>query len=327
MTRSRSSGPISTLTPVASPERRQHQRHHVAQLVGPRQVEPHRDGDAGELRGQVDRLAGQDQRGARLGELLGDVADGPDERGVAKVHREVLEVKHPLHRQRAQVLHQSQRLRRAMNRSSTRHALQAPGQRPLEQRRLDLAGDYAEQIAHPFFFERLDGEHGMARQHECLDVVQRRGGGHQAWMGAGARRRLAWIDAVGTGPLEPVHRAGTGPVLAPDPSVETETVDDVEQVRVVDLLRVIRFVTARDAADLKVADDVEVRFDRLREVPLHDLHMIEVVLEKHVVGAYLIDDATRLRGSGQEIPRIVLGVQRLEKQGALRAAAPARMPT
>ena len=54
--------------------------------------------------------------------------------------------------------------------------------------------------------------------------------------------------------------------------------------------------------------------DGARQVPLHDLHVVDVVLELEVVGSYSLDNLHRLRGAGQEEARDVLRVDRLDQE-------------
>ena len=85
--------------------------------------------------------------------------------------------------------------------------------------------------------------------------------------------RLRRRDAVGPRPVEAVEGSGGGPILATDPTGEAEIVYEIEQVRVVDLLRLVRLVPTGNAAHLEMRDDVDVGADRCRERALHDICM------------------------------------------------------
>ena len=67
----------------------------------------------------------------------------------------------------------------------------------------------------------------------------------------------------------------------------------MEQERVVDLARA-RLVSSRVVGQLHVADPWQQTFDRRCEIPFHDLHMVDVVLEVEIVRADRIDDVDRL---------------------------------
>src|ERR1700730_13049759 len=88
-------------------------------------------------------------------------------------------------------------------------------------------------------------------------------------------------DPVALRPAKPGDRVAAGPVLAADPALVADLVEQVEEVRVIDLAD-IRLVPARRAGDLDMRVQTGQFRDRRRQIAAHDLHVIEVELEPQI---------------------------------------------
>jgi len=87
----------------------------------------------------------------------------------------------------------------------------------------------------------------------------------------------------------------------------------LEEERVVDFAAA-RLVAAGVVGELEMPNQVEVLLDRAGEVALHDLHVVDVVLQTEVGGADLLDDVTGLGGAGDDEAWDVAGVDGLDQQ-------------
>ena len=65
---------------------------------------------------------------------------------------------------------------------------------------------------------------------------------------------------------------------------------------------------------LDMRDAGKVRLDGARQVPLHDLHVVDIVLDIEVFGTDAVEDAERLLRVGEEEARNVARVDRLDQQ-------------
>src|SRR5215470_1070020 len=83
------------------------------------------------------------------------------------------------------------------------------------------------------------------------------------------------LDAVAPGPAKPGLGLPLRPIFAADPAGIAEFVEQIEQEGIVDLAD-IRLVPAGVAGDLHMRVMAGKRADALREIALHDLHMIKV---------------------------------------------------
>src|SRR6476620_7558734 len=75
-----------------------------------------------------------------------------------------------------------------------------------------------------------------------------------------------------------------------------------------------RFVASRIVGELHVRYQRKIRLDRAREIAFHDLHMVDVVLQKEVVGTDFVDDLQRLPRARQVKTRNIAGIDRLDEQ-------------
>src|SRR3954471_15873331 len=114
-------------------------------------------------------------------------------------------------------------------------------------------------------------------------------------------------------PAETLGRAGRRPVFGADPAVIAETVEMAEQERIVDLARA-RLVPAGIVGHLQAGDAAEVGLDRTGEIPLHDLHVVDVVLQIEVARPDALEQPQRLARAGEEEARNVAGIDRLGEQ-------------
>src|SRR5437763_14142253 len=100
-------------------------------------------------------------------------------------------------------------------------------------------------------------------------------------------------DAVFPGPAEAGGGIALRPVFAADPALVADLVEQVEQIRVMDLAD-IRLVAAGVAGDLHMRVMAGQRADLAAEIALHDLHVIEVELQFQIGPADRLDDEDRL---------------------------------
>src|SRR5471032_1985048 len=98
-------------------------------------------------------------------------------------------------------------------------------------------------------------------------------------------------------PAEPVGRPGFRPVFTADPALVAERIDQIEQVRIIQLADV-RFMPLRHARDLDMTDarmrafHVAPQFDR--EVALHDLAVVTIKLHLEIRCTDLLADRLRV---------------------------------
>src|SRR3954454_1447709 len=111
---------------------------------------------------------------------------------------------------------------------------------------------------------------------------------------------LCNTDAIRRRPAQSSERTGTRPVLAPYPTLVPNLVQNVENVRIVDLAHA-RLVPARYSGDLHVLQQPYAVGECLRKPPLRQLHVIDIQMQEQVVAADLLDDAARLFGVVEEI--------------------------
>jgi type 1 glutamine amidotransferase len=118
---------------------------------------------------------------------------------------------------------------------------------------------------------------------------------------------------VRRGPAQAVAGLARRHVFTPDPTRVAEAIDVVQQRAEVDRTR-SRLVPSRHVGELQVPDARQQPFDRRGDVPLHDLHVVDVVLQLQVVRSDRVDDLDCLRGPAQEESRKITGVDRLDEQ-------------
>src|SRR5262249_45059491 len=107
-------------------------------------------------------------------------------------------------------------------------------------------------------------------------------------------------DAIALSPSQAVHRPAERTVLAANPARVAELVEQVEHIRIVDFADG-RLVPARDPRNLHVAQQLDVGLQRLGQMSLEHLHMVEVQVQEQVVARNLLEDAARLRSVVEEI--------------------------
>ena len=93
--------------------------------------------------------------------------------------------------------------------------------------------------------------------------------------------------------MQPGIGGGQRPILAADPAVVAEVVHQAEQERIVDLAGA-GLVAPRVIRELHVGNELDIFFDGRGEIAFHDLHVIDVVLQKQVVRTHLANDVQRL---------------------------------
>src|SRR5829696_2179637 len=110
-------------------------------------------------------------------------------------------------------------------------------------------------------------------------------------------------------------------VLQTDVAFVAEPFQLAEDERVVDLPRA-GLPTARRVGDLDVPDQADVLAKVGHEVPLHPLHVIEVVLNPYVLPAHVPDEFHGLLGRVQQIRPVLEGVDGLDHDRYARRFGP-----
>src|SRR5881396_832170 len=102
-------------------------------------------------------------------------------------------------------------------------------------------------------------------------------------------------------------------VLASDPTGVADRIQEAEQESIIDLSGAW-FVASRVVCDLHMRDLLQMRLDRVCELALHSLHMIDVVLQKKIVRSDIANDVERLTGARQKETGNVECVDRLGQE-------------
>src|SRR5580700_2160844 len=107
-------------------------------------------------------------------------------------------------------------------------------------------------------------------------------------------------------------------VLEPDPPTVPTALEQTQHEAVIDLARA-RLAAPGGVGDLDVPYPRQQAGDRLRQVPLHSLHVVDVVLERDVLGADGVEEANGLCRRVQQIRSVLLRVDGFDHDGgALR---------
>src|SRR5205085_10430648 len=140
-------------------------------VIGQLHVEVH--GQSVDVFRQLDRLAGDDHRGARRRQLLRQLAQRPRDVCVRKMGADVFEevdgvgVLDP-----GDVFERRQWILRHGHMRSM-HAREAARDRPFVKRQTQIGGDFIEQRVDALLFHRLDGDERMEREDQPFEVVNR----------------------------------------------------------------------------------------------------------------------------------------------------------
>src|SRR3982075_1606372 len=86
-----------------------------------------------------------------------------------------------------------------------------------------------------------------------------------------------------------------------------------EQEGIIDLSRA-GFITTGIVGQLDMRDTVEMFLQRSRDIALHPLHVVDVVLNEETVGPDMVDDLNRLLRPVQEKAGNIERVDRLDQQ-------------
>ena len=100
-------------------------------------------------------------------------------------------------------------------------------------------------------------------------------------------------------PSEAVDRRRPRPVFAPDPATITNSVEMPEQEGIVDLAGA-GLVAAGIVGKLNVRNMSQVLLQASRDVTLHHLHVVDVVLHEQIARPHVGDDLNGLRGAVEE---------------------------
>ena len=144
-------------------------------LVGQLQIET--DGERVEVARQLERLAGDDDRRARVRHLLRQLAQRARDFRLREVRREVLEQVHRVAGHLFDVLEHAQRVLGIADREAVT-APEAGRDRPLEERQLQVGRDLGGDRADALLLHRLDGDEGVEGADQALEIVHRLAVGH-----------------------------------------------------------------------------------------------------------------------------------------------------
>src|SRR6187431_2021467 len=100
-------------------------------------------------------------------------------------------------------------------------------------------------------------------------------------------------------PTEALDRCRPRLVFAPDPAAITNSVEMAEQEGIVDLAGA-RLMAAGIVGNLNMGDVRQMSLQRARNVALHHLHVVDVVLHEQIARTYIGDELKRLPGLVQE---------------------------
>src|SRR6266446_6816671 len=120
-------------------------------------------------------------------------------------------------------------------------------------------------------------------------------------------------DAVSSAPAQSVDRLSFRLVLAADPALVADRIDEAEQEAIVDLAGAW-LVAPWIVGELQMRNLRQMRLDRIRELAFHPLHMIDIVLQVQIVRADVADHIERLSRARQPETRNVIRVDGLDQQ-------------
>src|SRR4051794_41051133 len=100
-------------------------------------------------------------------------------------------------------------------------------------------------------------------------------------------------------PAETIDRRRPRLVFASDPATIADRVEVTKQERIVDLAGA-GLVAAGIVGQLHMRDAAKMLLQAACDVAFHDLHVIDVVLDKEIVRADIADELRRLLGSAEE---------------------------
>jgi hypothetical protein len=145
-------------------------------LVGKLEVEA--DGDPLDVARQLQRLAGEHDRGARVGHLLRQLAQRAADFRLAEVGAEVLEEIDRVAGHPGDVLQRAEGVLRVADGHAVA-AAEAARHRPLEERLLQRGRDLRDDRTHALLLHRLHGDQRVERAHQRLEVVHGLAVGHE----------------------------------------------------------------------------------------------------------------------------------------------------
>ena len=157
-------------------QRTQHRAQHRAQLVAAGQLQLVGNRVVGHLVRELDPTPAEEQRGARGGERLGQVAELTHHLGCVQVASEVAQVVERLDGHGLDVGEELQGIGGPLGGDGlvTGHSLEPAVDGPVEVGHGELARHGVQQGAHPVLFHRLDHHDGMKRQDQELQVMKAR---------------------------------------------------------------------------------------------------------------------------------------------------------
>src|SRR5690349_14593870 len=104
---------------------------------------------------------------------------------------------------------------------------------------------------------------------------------------------LTRADPVECRPSQAIQGSTLRAVLTSDPAVVAKFIEELEQVRIVDLTHA-GFVPSRHAGDLQVSQQADAFAQRVGQVSLQQLHVVGIQMQEQVVASDLSDDAPRV---------------------------------
>src|SRR5437879_1955349 len=114
-------------------------------------------------------------------------------------------------------------------------------------------------------------------------------------------------------PAEAFSGGGLRLVFATNPAAISDPVETSKQEGIIDLSRA-RFVATGIVGQLNMRDTIEMFLQRSRDVALHHLHVVDVILNEQIVGPDIGNDLKSPRCPVQEEARDIERVDRLDQE-------------
>ena len=147
----------------------------LVEFVAIRQVQLERHCIARNFGRQMKRFARDDRRRTQPAKHLRDVAEAAYDGRVAKMCVQIFQMEDATNRERHKVTDKHLRICGAVHRTFGADALEAVGDRPGEQRHVQVVGHDSEQVIDPLFFDGVDGDYRMTGLNQRFEVMRRIG--------------------------------------------------------------------------------------------------------------------------------------------------------
>src|SRR5438477_9803840 len=127
------------------------------------------------------------------------------------------------------------------------------------------------------------------------------------------RNTLSGFENLCGVPAETIDGRRLRLVFAPDPAAISDRVEMPEQEGIVDLAGA-GLVAAGIVGQLYMGDATKMLLQAARDVALHHLHVVNVVLDKEIVRPDVADELSRLLGAAEEEAGNIDRVDRLDQK-------------